>query len=89
MIINIQDTKIDTADITKLYPVAIIGTGYEDETTHISLEWLESEGQGKVVVAGYAIVVHLGNEERKEFFYPTKDDLDKGIAHLQNQLNSK
>jgi hypothetical protein len=89
MIINIQDVKIDTKDITKLYPVAIVGTGYEHDTTQISLEWLYSEGVGKVTVAGYAIVFHLANSEKKEFFYSTREDFDNAITLLQRQLNTK
>lgn len=89
MFINIEDTKIDTRDITKIYPVAIVCTGYEDETTHISLEWLDSEGVGKVSVVGYAIIFNIATGEKKEFFYKNRDDFDEAIVVLQNQLNSK
>ncbi|MDD5359612.1 MAG: phosphomannomutase [Sulfurovaceae bacterium] len=89
MIISIQDIKINTNDIKKLYPVAIVSTGYEDETTHISLEWLDNEGVGKVEVIGYAIIFQLVSDEKKEFFYKNRDDFDEAIVELQNQLNSK
>lgn len=89
MIINIQEIKINTNDIKKLYPVAIVGTGYENETTHISLKWLESEGVGKVEVIGYAIIFQLLQDEKKEFFYKNRDEFDEAIIALQNQLNSK
>ncbi|MBD3808044.1 MAG: phosphomannomutase [Epsilonproteobacteria bacterium] len=89
MIIDIQETKIDTRDITKLYPAAIVGTGYDNEVTHISLEWLESEGAGKVTVAGYAIVFHLTGDEKKEFYYSTRESFDEAIAMLKSQLNPK
>ncbi|MBN2721805.1 MAG: phosphomannomutase [Campylobacterales bacterium] len=89
MILTIADTQLDTSLITKLYPVAIVGTGEENETTHISLEWLETEGVGKVMVAGYAIVVNLQDGVKKEFFYHTKDELTKEIISIQEQFASK
>ncbi len=89
MILTIADIQLDSKLITKLYPVAIVGTGEENETTHISLEWLETEGIGKVVVAGYALVVNLQDGVKKEFFYHTKEELSKEIISIQEQLASK
>ncbi|MDD5406231.1 MAG: phosphomannomutase [Sulfurovaceae bacterium] len=89
MILTIADTRLDTTHITNLYPVAIVETGEENETTHISLEWLETEGIGKVVVAGYAIVVSLQDGTKKDFFYHTKEELNKEIVSIQNQFISK
>lgn len=89
MILTIANIQLDSKLITKLYPVAIVGTGEENETTHISLEWLETEGIGKVVVAGYALVVNLQDGVKKEFFYLTKEELSKEIISIQEQLASK
>lgn len=89
MILTIADTQLDTTQITKLYPVAIVGTGEENETTHISIEWLETEGVGKVVVFGYAIVVNLQDGTKKDFFYKTKEELTQEIISIQEQFASK
>ena len=48
MIITIQEKTFDTAKITQLYPAAVVKTGYENETTQVSLEWLDVEAKGKV-----------------------------------------
>jgi len=53
MIITIEDKQFDTKDITQLYPAAVIKTVYEDETTHVSLEWIEMESKGKVEIVSY------------------------------------
>lgn len=86
MIITIGETQFDTVEIIKLYPVAIVGTGEDDETTHISLEWLETEGMGKVSVIGYAIVVQMQDGSKKEFFYPTREEFDESISKVKLQL---
>jgi hypothetical protein len=79
MIITIEDKSFDTAKITQLYPAAIIKTGYENETTQMSLEWLEVEAKGKVEVEGFGIFVHLGEEERHSFVYESREELDEAI----------
>ena len=48
MIIKIENKDINLSNIKQLYPAAIVKTGYEDETTQVSLEWLEIEAKGKV-----------------------------------------
>jgi len=88
MIITIEDKSFDTAKITQLYPAAIIKTGYENETTQMSLEWLEVEARGKVEVEGFGIFVHLGEEERHSFVYESREELDEAIGKLAVQLQS-
>ncbi|HHD78049.1 MAG TPA: phosphomannomutase, partial [Epsilonproteobacteria bacterium] len=44
MILTIEDKQFDTKEITQLYPAVVIKTGYEEETTQVSLEWIEVEG---------------------------------------------
>ena len=77
---------IDTKKITQLYPAAVIKTGYKDETTQASLEWLESEAQGKVEVVGYGIFVHMGEEERYSFLFPTREEMDAEAGRIAAQL---
>ena len=89
MIITIEEKQFDTARITQLYPAAIVRTGHEDETTQMSLEWLEVEAKGKVEVEGLGIFVHLGEEERHSFVYESREALDEAIGKLAVQLQSR
>jgi len=89
MKITIQDKQFDTKEITQLYPAAVVKTGYKDETTQVSLEWLELEAKGKVEVVGFAIFVHLGEEEQHTFMFDTKEEMDEEAGRIAVQLNDK
>ena len=89
MIITIEDKAFDTKQITQLYPAAVIKTGYEDETTQASLEWLDIESKGKVEVVGYGIFVHLGEEEKYSFIFPTREEMDAAVGRIASQLKQK
>lgn len=84
--ITIEDKQFDTAKITQLYPAAVVKTGYEDETTQVSLEWLEIESKGKVEVVGFGLFVHLGEEERHSFIFDTKEEMDEAAGRIASQL---
>lgn len=86
MIITIENRTFDTKDITQLYPAAIVKTGYEDETTQMSLEWLDVESQGKVELEGFAIFLHLSEDKTESFFYKSRDELEDAIKRLARQL---
>lgn len=86
MIITIQEKTFDTKEITQLYPAAVIKTGYEDETTQVSLEWLDVEAQGKVEVVGFAIFLHLGEEKKHTFMFESKEEMDEEIDRIASQL---
>jgi len=87
MIITIESKEFDTSKITQLYPAAVIKTGYEDETTQASLEWLDAESKGNVEVVGYGIFVHLGEEEKHSFIFPTREEMDAAVGRIASQLN--
>jgi len=87
MIITIQEKQFDTAKITQLYPAAVVKTGFEDETTQVSLEWLDVEAEGKVEVVGFGIFLHLGEEEKYTFMFDTKEEMDEEIGQISSQLN--
>jgi hypothetical protein len=89
MIITIAEKQFDTKEITQLYPAAVIKTGYEDETTQTSLEWLDVEAQGKVEVVGYGIFVHLGEDERYSFVFETREEMDALAAQIATQLQKR
>lgn len=86
MIIKIEDKEFDTKNITRLYPAAVVKTGHEEETTQVSLEWIDVESKGKVEVVGYGIFVHLGEEEKHEFVYPTREEMDTLAGEIASQL---
>lgn len=88
MIITIQDKQFDTKEITQLYPAAVVKTGHEDETTQVSLEWLDIESQGKVEVVGFGIFVHLGEDEKYEFVFPAREEMDALAGNIASQLKS-
>ena len=86
MIITIEDKQFDTLDITQLYPAAIIKTGYEEETTQVSLEWLDVEAKDKVEVVGYGLFVILKKEEKYSFIFDTKEEMDAAAGRIASQL---
>ena len=86
MILTIEEKQFDTKEITQLYPAVLIKTGYEDETTQVSLEWIEVEGKGKVEVVGYGVFVNLGEEEKYSFIFDTRDEMDAAIGRIAAQL---
>jgi len=86
MILTIEDKQFDTLDITQLYPAALIKTGYEDETTQVSLEWLDVEAKDKVEVVGYGLFVILKKEEKHSFIFDTKAEMDAAAGRIASQL---
>jgi len=87
MKIKIEDKEIELSDIKQLYPAGIVKTGYEDETTQVSLEWLEVEAKGKVEIVGYKIFLELKNGDKFEFKYATKELLLKSIDKIAKEIN--
>lgn len=86
MIITIEDKQFDTKEMTQLYPAAVIKTGYEDETTQVSLEWIDIESKGKVEIVGYGIFIIIDEEQKYEFIYDTREEMDKSIGEIALQL---
>jgi hypothetical protein len=88
MKITIENKVFDTGTLTQLYPAAIIKTGHKDETTQVSLEWLELESKGLVEVVGYGIFVHVGEEEKHSFLFDTRQEMDEAVVEIAKQLQS-
>lgn len=89
MIITIKDQEFDTARITQLYPAAVVKTGYEDETTQVSLEWLDVEAKDKVELVGFGIFIHLGEEEKHTFMFDSKAEMDEEIGYIALQFKKE
>lgn len=88
MIITIENKEFNSKEITQLYPAGIVKTGYKDETTQVSLEWIEVESKGKVEIVGYGIFVHLGEEDKYSFIFDTRQEMDEAIGRVAKQLQS-
>lgn len=86
MILTIEDKQFDTATITQLYPAAVVKTGNKEETTQVSLEWIDSESKGRVEVVGYGLFVHLGEEEKHSFVFETREKMDEAVGRIATQL---
>jgi len=86
MIITIEEKQFDTKDITQLYPAAVVKTGHEDETTQVSIEWIEVEAKGKVEIVGYGLFVNLGEEEKHSFMFDTREEMDAAAGRIAQQL---
>ena len=86
MIITIENKQFNTKEITQLYPAAVVKTGHEDETTQVSLEWIEVEAKGKVEIVGYGLFVHLGEEEKHTFMFDTREEMDEAAGRIASQL---
>jgi hypothetical protein len=88
MIITIEDKQFDTKDITQLYPAAVVKTGHEDETTQMSLEWIDLESKGKVEIVGYGVFVNLGDEEKYSFVFDTREEMDAAVGRIAAQIKN-
>ena len=88
MIITIEDKQFDTKDITQLYPAAVVKTGHEDETTQMSLEWIDLESKGKVEIVGYGVFVNLGEEKKYSFVFDTREEMDAAVGRIAAQIKN-
>jgi hypothetical protein len=86
MLIKIEDMEFDSKDIKRLYPAVLVKTGYKDETTEVSLEWIDVEAKDRVEVVNYGIFIILQNEKKYSFLYKDRLSLDNAIALLSKQL---
>jgi hypothetical protein len=85
--IKIEDHEFKKSDIQRLYPAAMIKTGYDDELTPISLEWIESQKDNSdVIVVKYAIFIHSFNGSITPFFYKDREELDLALDKLAEQF---
>jgi hypothetical protein len=84
--IIIEDKRFKLKDIKQLYPAVLVKTGEGKETTEMSLEWIDIESRGRVDIVGYGIFIRISDEEKHAFIYKTREELDKKIANLSEQL---
>jgi len=87
--ITINEETFDPTDITQLYPAAVIKTGNGDETTQVSLQWVDKEGKGKVELVGYGIFIHLGKDDIRTFMYDTREEMDTVAGNIAEQIKKR
>jgi len=87
--ITIEEKIFNLKEIKQLYPAVLVKTGYKDETTEMSLEWIDVESKGRVEVAGYGIFIVISDEEKHSFIYKNREELDRAIGLLSSQINKK
>jgi hypothetical protein len=64
----------------------VVKTGYEDETTEMSMEWIDTESKGRVEIVGYGLFVVINEEEKYSFIFKNREELDALIAEISHQL---
>ena len=87
--ITIEEKTFNLKEIKQLYPAVLVKTGYEDETTEMSLEWIDVESKGRVEVVGYGIFIVISDEEKHSFIYQNREELDVAIGKLAEQIHKK
>jgi hypothetical protein len=86
--ITIDDKVFKLKDIKQLYPAVLVKTGHGNETTEMSLEWIDIESKGRVDIIGYGLFVRIGDDEKHSFIYESREELDSNISKLAEQLNN-
>ena len=86
--IRIEDKIFKLKDIKQLYPAVLVKVGQGDETTEMSLEWIDIESKGRVEIAGYGLFVRISDEEKHQFIYESRAVLDRKIFEVAEQFNS-
>jgi len=84
--LTIEDKTFTLKDIKQLYPAAVVKTGYEDETTEMSMEWIDTESKGRVEIVGYGLFVVINEEEKYSFIFKNREELDALIVEISHQL---
>jgi hypothetical protein len=85
--LTIENKEFSLKDIKQLYPAVLVKTGYKEETTEMSLEWIDTEAKGRVEIAGYGLFISI-NEDKYSFLYDTREELNSAIGLITKQINS-
>jgi hypothetical protein len=85
--LTIEDKTFNLQDIKQLYPAVIVKTGYGDETTEMSLDWVDRESKGRVDIVGYGLFVIISDTEKHSFIYKKREEMDESIALVARQIN--
>jgi hypothetical protein len=84
--LTIKDKIFNIKDIKQLYPAVLVKTGYGDETTEMSLEWIDNESKGRVNVVGYGVFIVISDNQKYSFIYKSREEMDECIGVRAKQL---
>jgi hypothetical protein len=84
--LTIEDKVFNLKDIKQLYPAGVVKTGHGEETTEMSLEWIDSESKGRVEIVGYGLFIVISDEEKYSYIYNNREELDRAIGLIAEQL---
>jgi len=85
--LTIEEKIFNLKDIKQLYPAVLVKTGHGNETTEMSLEWIDIESKGRVEIAGYGLFIRIDDNEKYSFIYDTREALDEAIGKIAAQIN--
>ena len=84
--LTIEDNTFNLKDIKQLYPAVLVKTGYEDETTEMSIEWIDTESKGRVEIVGYGLFIVIDENTKHSFIFKKREELDALIVEISQQL---
>ena len=84
--LTIDNKTFNLADIKQLYPAVLVKTGYGDETTEMSLEWIDIESKGRVEITGYGLFIVMNSKKKHTFFYKERELLDIAVGLVAEQI---
>jgi len=84
--LTIEDKTFNLKDIKQLYPAVVVKTGYGDETTEMSIEWIDTESKGRVEIVSYGVFIVISDKEKHSFLCDSRDELDMLISQIAKQL---
>jgi len=82
----IKEKEFNIKDIKQLYPAVLVKTGHKEETTEMSLEWIDTEAKGRVEISGYGIFIRVGEEDKHSFIYSSREELNIAMGLIAEQL---
>ena len=85
--LTINDKTFNLREIKQLYPAVLVKTGYKDETTEMSLEWIDIEAKGRVEIVGYGLFVVISDSEKHSFIYPNREELNMAMGEVAQQIH--
>jgi len=86
--ITLENHTFDLGKVKRLYPAVLVKTGYDEELTEMSLEWIDTVAKEGVEISHYGIFIIMNDTKQKHtFFYNTREDLDNAMADLAQQLS--
>jgi hypothetical protein len=84
--LTINDKTFNLKEIKQLYPAVLVKTGYKDETTEMSLEWIDVEAKGRVEIVGYGLFVVISDSEKHAFIYQNREELHTAMGEVAQQI---